>query len=165
MLHDTEDPVRVYFLCGKIGSGKSWTARRLASRGATMVFNLDELMEPLFGQGLGRELYQRKLAICRDFLFGLADQALTAGLSVVFDYGFWSREDRRQAAERMRSWKQAFVYLPLDETEQLRRVEARNASADRTYAFTPEQLRQLNAFFEEPGEDEGLPFVRLDDLV
>jgi predicted kinase len=148
-----------YFLCGKIGSGKTTLARRLRAETGGIIVNLDELMAPLFGQTLGRERYVKNLAICSDFVFSVADQILDSGLPVIFDFGFWSREDRLQAAGRFSGRKIAFLYCPIDDAEQRKRVFQRNASTDKTYSFTEDQLRFLNSFFEEPSASEGIPLL------
>jgi predicted kinase len=151
----------VYCLCGKIGSGKSTVSRNLAVSKGAVVFNLDEIMEPLFGQTLGRERYVVNLGICRDYLYRLADRVLELGHSVVFDFGFWSRDDRRQTIERFPDHRVEFVYCPVSDEEQLRRVYRRNESSDKTYAFSSEQLAFLNRFFEEPDPDEGILLTRI----
>jgi predicted kinase len=142
----------VYFLCGKIGSGKTTVARRIRAETGAIIFNLDELMEPLFGQTLGRERYVKNV-------FAVADQILGSGLPVIFDFGFWSREERREASERFSGRKTSFLYCPINDTEQRKRVFQRNSSADKTYSFTEEQLSFLNAFFEEPSASEGIPLT------
>jgi predicted kinase len=154
------DGKSVYFLCGKIGSGKTTIAREIRADSGAVIFNLDEIMAPLFGQTLGRERYVKNLAICRDFVYRIADQVLDSALPVVFDFGFWSRAERREAAERFSGRKRVFLYCPLDDEEQRKRVFNRNASTDKTYSFTEEQLRFLNAFFEEPDESEGITLIR-----
>lgn len=146
----------VYCLCGKIGSGKSTLARKLAETEGAVIFNLDRLMEPLFGQTLGRERYVHNLKICRDYVYGLADQVLDRGVSVVFDFGFWERAERQFARERFAGRRVVFLLCPVGEEEQRRRVFARNRSDDKTYAFTGEMLETLNRFFEDPLPEEGL---------
>lgn len=149
-------PTKVYCLCGKIGSGKSTVARELAHRYQAVIFNLDEIMEPLFGQTLGRERYVKNLAICRDYVYGLADQILRGGIPVVFDFGFWSREERQKTAQRFDRHDVVFIYLEVSDEDQRRRVGLRNESPEKTYAFTEAMLEVLNQYFEEPNPDENL---------
>lgn len=150
---------KVFCLCGKIGSGKTTVARHLAETNKTITFNLDEIMEPLFGQTLGREKYIINLAICQNYVYNLADQILDRGLSVVFDFGFWSREDRRSVAERFSGHNVVFIYCPVSDEEQRARVFARNDSSDKTYSFTENMLKVLNGFFEEPNGTEGFNWI------
>ncbi len=159
------NPPAAYFLCGKIGSGKTFVARRIRGRTGAVVFNLDELMEPLFGQTLGRERYVKALATCAEYAYSIADQVLDSGIPVVMDFGFWSKADRRAGAERFKGRNVVFVYLPLSDDEQKRRVKARNSSTDKTYSFTIDQLSSLNAFFEEPADSEGLAFINPEELL
>ncbi len=153
-----------YLLCGKIGSGKTVAARHIHEETGAVAFNLDQLMEPLFGQTLGRERHVKALAVCAEYAYSIADQILDSGVSVVMDFGFWTRAERRAASERFKGRDVVFVYLAVSDDEQKQRINARNSSIDRTYSFTTDQLSFLNAFFEEPSDSEGLAFISSEEL-
>lgn len=140
----------VYCLCGKVGSGKTEYARSLREKANAVVLNVDDLMQPLFGETIERETLDAKFSVCRDYLYRLADQILAAGISMIFDFGFWKREGRREAVERFAGYRVKFVYFPIDDAEQLRRIGRRNESDAKTYSFTPEAVADLNRLFEPP---------------
>lgn len=149
---------RIYALTGKIGSGKSHWCRNHLCAGEAVVFNLDSLMKPLFEQTLERPEFREKLEICRNYLYSLADQVLAAGIPVVFDFGFWSREEREALKERFPDIPQDIVYFPIDDEVQWERVEHRHHREKENYPFPRDLLQWLNGFFEEPETEEKVLF-------
>jgi predicted kinase len=138
----------VYCLCGKTGSGKTEYARRLRASGKVVVMNIDDLMLTLFGEALDRTAFDEKLAVCLEYVCGLAAQVLDTGVSVVLDAGFWKKSQRRAVAERFIGRRVRFVYLKIGDVEQRRRIDIRNRASGQTGSITPARLADLNALFE-----------------
>lgn len=148
----------IYALTGKIASGKSYWSRHRVSEGNAVVFNLDKIMKPLFEQTLERPEFQEKLAICRNYLYSLADQVLAAEVPVVFDFGFWALQEREELRRRFEGIPLEFVYFPIEDNEQWKRVEHRHFRENDSYPFSLELLQWLNGFFEEPRDEEKVLF-------
>ena len=140
-------------MVGLPGAGKTTRARELAAAHGAIRLTPDEWMAPLF--------HHHEAGGRRDILEGrfvwLAREALRHGTDVVLDFGVWSRDERTGLRDLAARAGAAVVveYLPIDVTEQLRRVEDRWASEPRTtFAMTAADLRQWATQFEEPRADE-----------
>jgi predicted kinase len=143
----------LYVLVGLPGAGKTARARQLEVAQRALRLTPDEWMIPLFGEpeAVGK----------RDILEGrlvwLALRALGAGISVVLDFGVWSKDERSAlrflAAEVGASCD--LLYLPVSEREQRRRLEARLQDVSATaFELELDDLRRFRAQFEEPDKDE-----------
>lgn len=143
----------LYVLFGLPAAGKTTHARALEEDARALRLTPDEWMLPLFGEpdADGR----------RDVLEGrlvwLALRVLSLGVSVIADFGVWSRDERSAlrwlAADAGAECR--LVYLPVEEAEQQRRETARRVdSVPATVALDPVALRRSRAQFEEPDPGE-----------
>ncbi len=159
MSGQTERPT-MYVLVGLPGTGKTTRARELELERQALRLTPDEWMIPLFGesQAVGK----------RDVLEGrfvwLAMSALRLGVNVILDFGVWSK-DERSALRALAAEAGAncdLIYLPVDELEQRRRVEARFAAdPGSTFEMRSEDLDRFRRLFQVPGRDE-LTSVEID---
>ena len=117
---------RVVLLCGLPGSGKTTLAKQIEADLGAVRFCPDEWMT-----ALGVDLWEED-----DFRFrleqlqwGLAQELLGHGLTVVIEWGVWAKEERDAVRERARELGAAVelrhLDLPLDELWD--RIEKRNA--------------------------------------
>ena len=110
-------------------------------------------MIPLFGQ----EQPEGKRNVLEGRLIWLALTALRIGVNVVLDFGVWGK-DERSALRALASSVGAIsklVYLPVDEEEQWRRVQARSATdAATTFQMTQADLARGREIFQPPDEAE-----------
>src|SRR5437763_12950653 len=97
---DKSETARVTLLCGKTGSGKTTYARQLEEQGAVR-FSLDEWMLRFYGDGMSRELFNQRVQICEQMFFDLTEALVRRGIDVVIDHGFWRREARARARQRL----------------------------------------------------------------
>jgi len=84
---------KVFLICGKICSGKSFYTRQLKEKEHAVVLSCDEIENDLFHHDLG----DRRDAISADikaYLHKKAVDIVRAGCNVILDWGFWSREER-----------------------------------------------------------------------
>lgn len=143
-------------LCGRIGSGKTIAASYIKQLGPVVVLDVDNLMHPLFGDSMDRHLFDRNLQIIIHWLSDIANQTLKAGVSVVMDFGFWTRKNRQQILSCILDFPVHFLYLEIDENTQAERVLGRNQQPNKTYTFDLESLTILNQMFQEPETNEGI---------
>lgn len=90
----------VHFLCGYMGFGKSTIARKIALQYNAVILNDDEFMRELFGRDLPENEFRAAHAKVSEFTWKLGERIVSAGTSVVFDRGFWSKQSRIAAVER-----------------------------------------------------------------
>jgi predicted kinase len=146
-------PGKLFVTVGLPGSGKTARAKALAEDFAALRLTPDDWMIPLFNDNDADGM--------RDVLEGrfiwLATRILEHGMNVVLDFGVWAR-DERSALKHLASKIGAeceLVYLPIDADEQMRRVNARFATApETTFVMTEGDLARWRTQFQEPDQQE-----------
>jgi predicted kinase len=154
-------PALVHLMCGPTGSGKTTFARQLARTGAVHL-NLDEWMLRLYGRDLPRPAFDQKLAACFELLIELGGAIARAGAEVVLDAGFWHKQRRVSARERLAELGLTTVLhvVSLPDDERWRRLERRNQTlSPDEYEITREMFEMFSSCFEPPGPDESPVFV------
>jgi predicted kinase len=150
----TPAPPILHLLIGLPGAGKTTLARQLEHDHAALRLTPDEWRLPLFGAG---EAGDRRWLLESELLWGVAARALTLGVSVVLDYGCWSRGERelfrtRAAAIGARTRLHVLSAL-LDVLWP--RIAARNRTAGpATPVISRAELEQWAELFEPPTADE-----------
>jgi predicted kinase len=90
-------------------------------------------------------------------LIEIGMRAAELGTNVVLDFGFWGRDERsalRWIAGAVGA-RSRVVYLPIDSTEQRRRVTDRFATTpDQTFRMNDVELEQWRARFHVPDDEE-----------
>ncbi len=140
-------------LCGLPGSGKSTLAKRLAGDFHALRLCPDEWMAQL-----GIDLWDEEARDRIESLFwGLAQELLRLGQSVILESGFWSRADRDEKRLGARALGVAVElrYLEIPTDDLVQRLEARNArGAQGGLAITRTDLEGWLPQFEAPDDDE-----------
>jgi predicted kinase len=152
----------LHLVVGLPGAGKTRLARQLERDLPALRLTPDEWVTPLYGS----ELTQQQLDAVRDPVegvqWGVATQALALGVSVILDFGFWTRGEResfRQRAASLGAGSQVHALVVAKE-ELWTRLEARNgALPPHTFHITRQQLNSWWELFEPPGPDELQPRV------
>jgi predicted kinase len=143
----------LFVLVGLPGSGKTSRARELEAEQHALRLTPDEWMIPLFGEPeAGGKRY-----ILEGRFIALGRAALQMGISVVLDFGVWSRNERSAlrslAADAGAECE--VVYLPIDPIEQRRRVHGRVEShPESTYSMRFFDLDEFARQFEPPDQGE-----------
>src|SRR3954470_24503259 len=83
-------PPTLFLIVGLPGAGKTVRARELAAEHGALLMTPDAWMISLFGQAQP----DGKRWLLEGRLLALAIEALRLRLSVVLDYGLWSRDER-----------------------------------------------------------------------
>jgi predicted kinase len=147
------DAASVYLIVGLPGAGKTTHAKELEISAPALRLTPDEWQIMLFGDRNPpdkRDLVEGKLV-------HIGMRAAELGTNVVFDFGFWGKDERsalRWIAGAVGARSQV-VYLPIDPTEQRRRVTDRFTTApDRTFHMSDVELEQWRAQFQAPDDEE-----------
>ena len=152
---------KVILIIGRLCSGKTTYARKVAREEHAVHLNCDELMRTLFPEPLGED-YDRYLARAFDYLFTLTRRLAESGCVPVLDFGFLSRASRQQAARALEGLTLDWRYLEVPEDEWRRRIARRNVAilAGRgqpdEYYVDDGLLQKLIPRFEPPSPEEGL---------
>jgi len=155
---------KIFALCGKIGSGKSYVADLISKEYNGIIFSIDKIMLKLFGEIDGRELFENKYRICKEMIYEICENILenTNG-DIIFDFGFWTKTGRNDLKERFKKYKVIFIYIKTNDDIRWERIEKRNQenSID-NYSFDKETFDFLSNLFEEFCEDE--EYILFDDI-
>jgi predicted kinase len=143
----------LFVIAGLPGSGKSTLARDLETRHEAVRFTPDEWMARIVGDGWD---HVRRSAVEAE-MTRLGERLLRLGVSVVLDFGCWTRVERdtlRTLAKAAGARVQIhFCEAPLGELQ--RRLTERNqALPPDTFAVTAEQVAQMHPHFEPRATDE-----------
>jgi predicted kinase len=143
----------LFVTVGLPAAGKTSRAAQLASEHHALRLTPDEWMIPLFGpvqpEGLRNVLEGR--------LIWIALSALRTGVSVILDFGVWAKIERTalRALAAAAGATAELIYLPIDEEEQWRRVEARSLTdSATTFEMTRADLERWRRIFEPPDATE-----------
>jgi predicted kinase len=154
----------VHLLHGAVGAGKTTFAKQLAREKSAVRLTPDEWMSALYGQDPPGELFQDRLRRVLELMWALVAQLTRLEVDVVLDFGFWSRESRDDARQRVRELgAQVVLYeISCPTPERHRRVLTRTAAmpAGALYISEP-TIRLLDARVEPPGPDEARIVVEM----
>lgn len=143
----------VYLICGKLCCGKSTYAKQLKENQKAVLLSVDEIMLAVFGLYAG-EKHDEYAANVQTYLFEKSLELIQTGVSVVLDWGFWSKTARDAAKEfyRSRKIKCELHYLDVNDVVWQARINQRNQSvvAGKTTAYIVDSA--LAAKFEEKFE-------------
>lgn len=147
----------LFLMCGLPGSGKTTLARQLEGERDALRLTPDEWIERLFGTGLTLPT----LDWCRDPVetvqWMVAERALSLGVNVVLDFGFWSRGEREEFRTRATALgaRTEVHFLDVPRAVLAARLAARNADLPPyTFPVTEAQLDLWWSLFEPPTPDE-----------
>ena len=143
----------VYLIVGLPGAGKTTRARQLEISAPALRLTPDDWQIVLFAGD--NPLDKRDLVEGK--LIELGMRAAELGTNVVFDFGFWGKDERsalRWIAGTVGARSQV-VYLPIHHDEQRRRVINRFASTPgQTFPMSDAELERWRAQFQAPDEEE-----------
>jgi predicted kinase len=159
----TIDRPVLHMLCGKIASGKSTLAARLAAAQGTVRIAEDEWLAVLYVAEMASVVdFVRCSSKLRAAMGPHVTALLRAGVSVVLDFQANTVESRawmRGLLERTGADHRMHVMTAADETC-LARLHARNEAGDHAFAATEAQFRQITKHYVEPTPAEGFVIVR-----
>jgi predicted kinase len=133
--------------------GKQFARKELEISAPALRLTPDEWQIALFDGHNPRG----KRVLVEGKLIALGMRAAQLGVNVVFDFGFWGKDERsalRWIAATL-GVQSHVVYLPIDHEEQRRRVTTRFATTpDETFPMSDIELERWRAQFQAPDDGE-----------
>ena len=155
-------------MCGLPCSGKTTFARKLAQERSALYLGLDELLITLYGQypidQVGHDEHVQRVIRCRRSLWKIATHALSVGVEVILDDGFFLKENRQRYAMMCAEIHASsrLYYFDIPHALLFQRLEERNARLPTAnFPITPQRLESFIHLFEIPTPDEGNELVVL----
>lgn len=156
---------RLHVLCGLPGSGKTTFSKRLITATRAIRLANDEWMLELFGPDLPELRFRPAAQSIERLQWDLAEQLLSRGVDVIWDYGAWSRAERAQLLKRcQRAGAEFRLYdVRCDFEEAVRRVLRRKEEHPASQlSINREAMLAFRAKYEAPSPDEGFAIVVVD---
>ena len=151
---------KVILICGRIGSGKSTYANKLARRLNGVIITQDEIMLGLFGAQFydnEPEQYAKYCLWVEGYVKQKAGEIAKAGAIAICENGFWPRSERDELKKFYQKMgvRCELHYVDTPEEQRLKNIQARNEtvlSGKSNFFFTHE--KDIHHYFEIPDEDE-----------
>jgi predicted kinase len=148
----------LHLMVGLPCSGKTTLARELEQQHAALRLTPDEWHTRLFGLDLEDfEVHNARHDLIEKMLWELGARALSLGVNIILDFGFWAREERdffrARASDLGANCQIHFMDVP--STELLERLKLRNASLPTgTFNIPEDSLQEWMTWFQAPTPDE-----------
>ncbi len=146
-------------ICGKIGCGKTYYANRLKEQEHAVILSTDEVTYDLTNnqQGEGYDEFARRVNL---YLRKKAVEIVNAGCTVILDWGFWTKENRKEI-KRYGENNGVLVemhYIDIDDKTWYENIEKRNnevISGNGGSSFYVDEglLNKVSSLFEIPEID------------
>ena len=151
---------KVILVSGKMGSGKSVYANKLANEVNGVVIAHDEIMLGLFGGELyekDKEQFYKYHSWVDSYTKHIAGEAAKAGAIVIFANGFWSFSERNELRKLYTGMGIIceLHYIDTSEEQRLLNIQKRNEAirqGEIGYILTHEN--DINHYFDVPDDDE-----------
>ena len=147
----------LFLICGLPGAGKTTLAKQLERSENALRLCPDEWIQPILPDPNDRQEMDRLRGHIEVIQWELAKRALTLGIHVILEFGFWSKQEReyfRKEAETLGATVRLY-YLNVEADELWERLEKRNASLPNgSFHVKKEDLQQWVQIFEAPSPDE-----------
>ncbi len=147
-------------ICGKIGCGKTYYANRLKEQEHAVILSTDEVTYDLTNnqQGEGYDEFARRVNL---YLRKKAVEIVNAGCTVILDWGFWTKENRKKI-KRYGENNGVLVemhYIDIDDKTWYENIEKRNnevISGNGGSSFYVDEglLNKVSSLFEIPEKEE-----------
>ena len=151
---------KVYLICGKICSGKSYYAKSLKEKHTAVILSTDEATYDLIANEQG-EFYNIFAQRVNDYLKKKAVEICKAGANVILDWGFWTKDNRIDISSYLQSCDISYEwhYIDVDDDTWNRNIEERNKRIEEgnggsDFYVDEGLLNKLLSMFEKPDKDE-----------
>lgn len=147
----------LFLICGLPGSGKTTLAKELEDSRSALRLCPDEWITALLSDVTDTVEMDRLRTPVESIQWEVAKRALTLGINVILENGFWSRDERatyRAQAETLGACVE-LIYLNVERDELWARLSKRNENLPPgTFAVREDQLDLWLSWFQPPTADE-----------
>ena len=150
----------IYLIVGLPGAGKTTRAKELEVGESALRLTPDDWQLAVFDNDSPVQWRSKERADQRDRIEGklveIGMRAAQLGIDVVFDFGFWGKDERsalRWIAHSLGVRAQV-VYLPIDFQEQRRRISVRYETDRSQFEMSDTELQQWQVQFQAPDQEE-----------
>ena len=151
----------VILICGKICSGKSYYARQLAAERKARILSVDEEMLKINPTGLFGDKHEEVAAEVKAQLLAQCVELTKNGVQVILDWGYWKRQDRRDAEAfcETNGLPYEWHYVDVSDAQWRRNIDKRNQAVLKgeekgSFFVDDELLEKLQRNFETPDQSE-----------
>jgi len=150
---------KVILVCGRLCTGKTTYARKLIRNGGAVLLSIDEIMLAMFGQHCG-DMHEEYASRTEKYLLDKAAEIISAGVDVIFDWGFWRAEQRGRIREyfAVRGIDCEMHFVDAEDAVWHERIARRNADVEagkvRAYYVDENLARKFEGLFERPDDSE-----------
>ena len=147
-------------ICGKIGCGKTYYAKRLKEQEHAVILSTDEVTYDLTNnqQGDGYDEFAIRVNL---YLRKKAVEIVNAGCTVILDWGFWTKENRKEI-KRYGENNGVLVemhYIDIDDKTWYENIEKRNnevisGNGGSSFYVNEGLLNKVSSLFEIPEKEE-----------
>ncbi len=149
----------LHFFCGKMGAGKSTSAKALASENKGVLISEDEWLGVLFGDQISTlDDYVEYSSRLKPLLAGHVKDLLLSGVNVVLDFPANTLKQRKWLSDlgKAAGITGRLVYIKASDEICLEQIAIRQTEQPERAKFdTEEVFRKVTKHFQEPTEDEG----------
>jgi predicted kinase len=154
----------LYLMVGLPCSGKTTRAKQLENEVSALRLTPDEWHVNLFGHDT-KETYDpdhdRRHSVIESMLWEVAARALSLGVNIILDFGFWAKEERDDYRSRARNLGAGseVIFMDVDAEELMKRVRIRNQNLTNEIHYIPEEkMKAWIDFFQRPDRNELSPW-------
>ena len=147
-------------ICGNIGCGKTYYANRLKEQEHAVILSTDEVTYDLTNnqQGDGYDEFAIRVNL---YLRKKAVEIVNAGCTVILDWGFWTKENRKEI-KRYGENNGVLVemhYIDIDDKTWYENIEKRNnevisGNGGSSFYVNEGLLNKVSSLFEIPEKEE-----------
>ena len=147
-------------ICGKICSGKSYYANQLKEKENAVILSTDEATFDLIENEQG-DFYNIFAQRVNGYLKKKAVEIVKAGATVILNWGFWTRAERKETTDYFNSFgiEVEWHYVNVEQSKWQKLIEERNAKIQSGKGgsdfYVDEGLfNKMLSVFEEPLKNE-----------
>ena len=151
---------KIIAICGKICCGKTYYSNNLKAKENAVILSCDEITACLFDNALV-EKHDEMTAKIQEYLKKKSVELVNAGCNVILDWGFWSKDSRKDLSDYYHSknilceWH----YIDVSDSTWHKNIEERNrrilsSEVGSDYYLDEGLMEKLLSKWEPPSKDE-----------
>lgn len=150
---------KVFLVCGKICSGKSYYAKMLKEKTNAVILSCDEITFDLALNEIGIK-HDELMDKFKKYFYKKSEEIIKAGANVILEFGFWSKKERENVSKYYFDRNIIFEwhYIDISDEDWERNISERNQLVSKklsqSYYVDEQLLMKLNSIFEKPSEQE-----------